>query len=153
MGGTRRATQAAGVDTGKELVVGGGRAGPVRVWDPDTEAWYDLAGMPRHPEGKVVTLNTDPDARPDVVGDINRAPFRDGAFAQVYFEHVEWTSFTGSKLTALDESARMLQSSGQLVIETGSGVRPHLRAVRGRMRELGFKYLRITEQKGGRIRI
>lgn len=135
------------------LVVGGGRAGPIRVWDAETEAWYELSAMPRHPRGRYVTLNLDLDARPDVVGDINKAPFASQSFARVYFENVEWMSFTGDNLGAINESARLLIEGGQLILETGSGVLPHLDAIKQRMREMGFHFIRVTELKYGRIRV
>jgi SAM-dependent methyltransferase len=137
----------------KVLVVGGGRAGSVSVWDAETKAWYELSAMPRHPRGRCVTLNLDLDARPDVVGDINKAPFASQAFARVYFENVEWASFTGDNLGAINESARLLRDGGQLIVATGSGVRPHLDAIKHRMRESGFQFVRITELKYGRIRV
>ena len=135
------------------LVVGGGRAGPVRVWDTETEAWYELSAMPRHPRSGYVTLNLDFDARPDVVGDINKAPFASQSFARVYLENVEWTSFTGNNLGAINESSRLLIDGGRLIVETGSGVRPHLNAIERRMRETGFHFIRVTELKHGRIRV
>lgn len=138
---------------GRVLVVGGGRAGLVRIWDADTQAWYELLAMPRHPTGRFVTLNLDLDARPDVVGDINKAPFASQTFSRVYFEHVEWTSFIGHQLGAIDESARLLRKGGQLIVETGSGVRPHLETLKHRMREVGFSFIRGTVLKYGRIRI
>jgi SAM-dependent methyltransferase len=109
--------------------------------------------MPRHPRGRFITLNLDLDARPDVVGDINKAPFANRSFVRVYFENVEWASFTGVNLGAIDESARILTSGGRLVIETGSGVRPHVEALKQRMREMRFHFIRVTELKYGRIRV
>ncbi|MHB1423730.1 MAG: hypothetical protein ACYC3I_11155 [Gemmataceae bacterium] len=94
--------------SGRVLVVGGGRAGSIRVWDAETEAWYELAAMPRHPRRRYITLNLDFDAKPDVIRDINKAPFASRSFARVYFENVEWTSFTGNNLGAINESARLL---------------------------------------------
>ena len=75
-------------------------------------------------------------------------PFR--AFTS---ENVEWTSFTGYKLAAINESARLLREDGQLTIETGSGVRPHLDAIKQRMRETGFHFIRVTVLRSGKIRI
>jgi hypothetical protein len=138
---------------GRTLVVGGGRAGPVRIWDEHTEAWYELSAMPRHPRRRFITLNRDFDARPDVIGDIKRAPFANQTFTRVVFENVEWTSFTGVNLDAIDESARLLQDRGRLMIETGSGVRLHLDTIKARMRERKFQFIRVTELKYGRIRI
>lgn len=139
--------------SGRVLVVGGGRAGPIRVWDPATEAWYELSSMPKHPRGRFITLNIDFDARPDVVGDINQAPFASQTFGRVYFENVEWASVTGDNLGAINESVCLLIDGGQLIVETGSGVRPHLDAIKKRMREVGFQFIRITELKHGRIRV
>jgi hypothetical protein len=138
---------------GRVLVVGGGRAGPIRVWDAETEAWYELSAMPRHPRGGYITLNLDFDARPDVIGEINKAPFADQSFSRVVFENVEWASFTGDNLGTINESARLLIDGGQLIVETGSGVRLHLDAIEQRMRETGFDFIRVTELKHGRIRI
>ena len=138
---------------GRVLVVGGGRAGPLRVWDAETDAWYELSAMPRHPRGRYVTLNLDLDTRPDVVGDINKAPFASRSFSRVYFENVGWMSFSGGNLGAINESARLLMDGGQLIIETGSGVRPHLNEIEQRMRETGFHFIRVTELKYGRIRV
>lgn len=138
---------------GLVLVVGGGRAGPIRVWDGATEAWYELSSMPKHPRGRFITLNIDFDARPDVVGDINKAPFASRSFRRVYFENVEWASFTGDNLGAINESARLLLGGGQLIIETGSGARPHLDAIEQRMQETGFQFIRATELNYGNIRV
>jgi hypothetical protein len=112
------------------LVVGGGRAGPIRVWDCVTEARYELSAMPRHPRRRYITFNLDLDAQPDVIGDINKAPFASESFARVYFENVEWASFTGDNLGAINESARLLIDGGQLIVETGSGVRPQLDSIK-----------------------
>jgi hypothetical protein len=138
---------------GRVLVVGGGRAGPIAIWDVKTEAWYELSAMPRHPRARFVTLDLDSDAWPDVIGDINKAPLASRAFTRVYFENVEWASFTGHNLSAVNESARLLTDGGQLIIETGSGVRPHLDAIKHRMRETGFQFIRVTELKYGKIRV
>lgn len=138
---------------GRVLVVGGGRAGSLRVWDAETEAWYDLSALPRHPRGRYITLNLDFETRPDVIGDINKAPFANQTFWRVYFENVAWASFTGDNLGAINESARLLLDGGQLIVETGSGVRPHLEAIKQRMRETGFYFIRVTELKKGKVRV
>jgi hypothetical protein len=138
---------------GRVLVVGGGRAGPLSVWDAETETWYPISAMPRHPQGRYITLNRDFAARPDVVGDINRSPFASQTFIRVYFERVEWVSFTGRNLGAINESARLLMDGGQLLIETGSGVRAQLPAITQRMREVGFRFVRVSVRKNGSIRI
>ena len=138
---------------GRVLVVGGGRAGPIRVWDVETEAWYELSAIPRHPRRQYITLNLDFDAKPDVIGDINKAPFANRSFAHLYFENVEWASFTGVNLGAINESARLLIDGGQLIVETGSGVRPHLDAIKQRMQETGFQFIRMTELDYGKIRV
>jgi hypothetical protein len=109
--------------------------------------------MPRHPRKGYVALNLDWEAWPDIVGDINKAPFASQSFARVYFENVEWTSFTGDNLGAINESVRLLIDGGQLIVETGSGVRPHLNAIKQRMREVGFQFIRVTELKYGKIRV
>jgi hypothetical protein len=138
---------------GRVLVVGGGRVGCIHVWDAETEAWYELSAMPRHPRKGYIALNLDWEARPDIVGDINQAPFASQSFARVQFENVEWTSFSGDNLGAINESARLLIDGGQLIVETGSGVRPHLNAIKERMREMGFQFIRVTELKYGKIRV
>jgi hypothetical protein len=138
--------------TSLKLVVGGGRAGPRRVWDPATEAWFEIEGMPRH-GADAVTLNIDPDARPDIIGDVAHIPFGSGTFREVYFEHVPWGAFTGGNLMAIDESARVLRPNGRLVIETGGGVKPALAALRGRMAALGFRGVRVTLRRDGSVRI
>jgi hypothetical protein len=135
-----------------KLVVGGGRAGPMRIWDSVTETWYEIEGMPE-PRSRAVKLNIDPDARPDVIGDINRAPFKSQAFVEVLFEKVPWDTFTGENLGAINESARILKPGGRLVIETGSGVRSCLAAFRERMDELGFRNIRVTQKRRGGVRI
>jgi hypothetical protein len=134
------------------LVVGGGRAAPTQVWDEATGAWYGIAAMP-HRRSRAVKLNIDPDARPDVMGDISRAPFADRVFERVVFENVTFEAFTGENLQALDESARLLCPSGQLAIETGAGVARHLPAVRSRLAKLGFRRIRVTERPRGGFRI
>lgn len=138
---------------GRVLVVGGGRAGALSVWDAETENWYPILAMPRHPQGRYITLNRDFAARPDVVGDINRSPFASRTFIRVYFERVEWTSFTGKNLGAINESARLLLDGGQLIIETGSGVRPQLPSLTQRRHETGFRFVRVSILKYGSIRI
>jgi hypothetical protein len=135
-----------------KLVVGGGRAGPRRVWDAVTAAWFEVEGMPLH-GADVVTLNIDPGAQPDMIGDVARMPFRGGAFREVYFEHVPWAAFTGGNLVAIDESARVLLPNGRIVIETGGGVKPSLPVLRERMAALGFRNVRVTFRRDGSVRV
>jgi hypothetical protein len=80
-----------------------------------------------------------------VQGDINRAPFRSGAFREVYFEKLPYDAFSGDHIGAIQEVARLLEPGGRLVIETGSAA--PLVEILTALRESGFKYLRVT-QKG-----
>jgi hypothetical protein len=66
-----------------------------------------------------ISLNIDPVANPDVLGDIASVPFKSASFDEVYFERVPFPSFTGPNTEALSESARLLHWGGQLVLETG----------------------------------
>jgi hypothetical protein len=66
-----------------------------------------------------LSLNISPAAMPHVLGTIERAPFRAGAFPALYFERVPFMAFTGRRVGALTEAARILRPVGLLVIETG----------------------------------
>jgi hypothetical protein len=120
------------------LVVGGGRS-----------ATFPTLG------NADISLNIDPVARPDVLGDIASAPFKSTSFDEVYFERVPFPSFTGPNIEALGESARLLRWGGQLVLETGTAAPvnenvAHLRAVGFvsiNVAHLGL--LRITAVLGG----
>jgi ubiquinone/menaquinone biosynthesis C-methylase UbiE len=114
------------------LVVGGGR----------------VPHYPRLKPGEV-SLNIDGDTVPHVQGDIARAPFRAESFKEVYCEKLPWDAFTGSKIGAIKEMARVLRPGGRLVIETGSLV--PIGEVLDAMREAGFSYVRVTDK--GFIRI
>lgn len=90
-------------------------------------------GFPTLKSGDV-SLNNRLNAEPHVVGDINAAPFSRGAFSEVYFEKVQYSSFTGENIGARNEAARVLSPGGRHIIETGSAGRrcgPCLRPVRG----------------------
>jgi hypothetical protein len=86
----------------RRLVVGGGRA-------PDFPrlAQFDIA------------LNIDAEAIPHVQGDINKAPFQSAVFSAVYFEKVPYDAFSGQNIGAIHEVARLLETAGRVVIETG----------------------------------
>ncbi len=114
------------------LVVGGGSA----------------RGFPKLGLGDV-SLNIDPDSLPDVLGDINRAPFAPGTFATVYLEKVPYHAFSGQNVRAIEEMARVLQWGGRLVIETGN-LAP-LDEIVPALRGAGFRYVRITDK--GYLRI
>jgi hypothetical protein len=102
-----------------------------------------------------VSLNIDPVARPDVLGDIALAPFQSASSREVYFERLPFTAFTGPNIGALSESARILQPGGRLAIETGIAA-PVAEIVAG-LRAAGFTninvdslgLLRITAVRGG----
>ena len=96
-----------------------------------------------------ISLNIDLVARPHVLGDIASAPFKSAAFSEVYFERVPFTSFTGQKIGALRESARVLESRGRMVIETGIAA-PADEIVAG-LRAAGF--LNISVASLGLLRI
>ena len=55
-----------------------------------------------------ISLNIDPVANPDVLGDIASAPFKSASFDEVYFERVPFPSFTGPNIEAISELARLL---------------------------------------------
>ena len=93
-----------------------------------------------------VSLNIDPNALPDHVGDIRNAPFLDQTFAEVYFERMPFDMFTGQNVQGLDEAARVLRSGGSLVIETGSSA--PFEAVVTRLTQLGFEHIIAGEVTG-----
>ncbi len=130
------------------LVVGGGRAPARRVYVPEFEGYIEVGAFPPLGRGDVA-LNIDPDTLPDVVGDINRAPFVDAAFDEVYFEKVTHEVFTSSGSRAIMETARVTKVGGRLVIETGAGA--PLEQLNDALHRAYFKYLRVTRK--GFIRI
>src|SRR5262249_647648 len=91
-----------------------------------------------------ISLNIDATALPHVKGDINRAPFESGAFAEVYFERVPFISFTGENTGAVFEAARLLKLGGRLIIETVS--KAPTDSIRTGLRAAGFKNVRLTEK-------
>jgi ubiquinone/menaquinone biosynthesis C-methylase UbiE len=91
-----------------------------------------------------ISLNFSPRARPDVQGDIARAPFADAVFREVYFEFVPYAAFSGRNAPAITESARVLKPGGRLVIHTGSGV--NVADLKIAMRAACFKYIRVTNK-------
>ncbi len=117
---------AGGSPASGRLVVGGGRAYPENLRPGD------------------VTLDVRTAARPNVCGDIARAPFRSGTFDEVYFERVPFTAFTGRNLGALDETARLLRPGGRLVIETGR-IAPVNEIVAG-LRAAGFHSVTVIRR-------
>ena len=96
---------AGGSPASGRLVVGGGRAYPENLRPGD------------------VTLDVRMAVRPNVCGDIARAPFRSGTFDEVYFERVPFTAFTGRNLGALDEAARLLRP-GDVTLDVRMAARP-----------------------------
>ena len=83
-----------------------------------------------------ISLNIDPVANPDVLGDIASAPFKSASFDEVYFERVPFPSFIGANIEALSESARLLHCGGQLVLETG--IAAPVDEIVARLRAVGF---------------
>jgi hypothetical protein len=83
-----------------------------------------------------ISLNIDPGASPDVLGDIASAPFKSASFDEVCFERVPFPSFTGLNIDALSESARLLHWGGQLVLETG--IAAPVDDIVARLRAVGF---------------
>lgn len=130
------------------LVVGGGRAPARCVFDASLGGFVELEKFPDLKPADV-SINIDIDAVPHVVADINRAPFADAVFREVYFEKVPFKAFTGPKVGAIKEAARILQPGGRCVIETGS-VAP-AEQIKAAMREAGFKYIRVTDKRHLRI--
>jgi ubiquinone/menaquinone biosynthesis C-methylase UbiE len=96
-----------------------------------------------------ISLNVAERAKPHVQGDIGRAPFEDAIFAEVFFEFVNYSSFTGQNVKAIKECARVLQAGGRLIIHTGRGV--NVAEVTAEMRQNGFRFIRVTNK--GYIRI
>ena len=102
-----------------------------------------------------ISLNIDPVANPDVLGDIASAPFKSASFDEVYFERVPFPSFTGPHIEALSEVARLLYVGGQLVLETG--IAAPVDEIVARLRAAGFigidvvrlGLLRVTAMLGG----
>jgi hypothetical protein len=83
-----------------------------------------------------ISLNIDPVANPDVLGDIASAPFKSASFDEVCFERVPFPSFTGPNIDAFSESARLLHWGGQLVLETG--IAAPVDDIVARLRAMGF---------------
>src|SRR5437870_893731 len=102
------------------LVVGGGR----------------VHGFPKL-RAEDLAFNIDPEARPDVQGDVIRIPFASETFGEVYFEKMRYDTFTGRNIGALDEAARVLQQGGRLVIDTG--ILAPVPETRAALRRLGFR--------------
>jgi SAM-dependent methyltransferase len=71
------------------------------------------------PRNRGVLFDYNHDALPDVVGDINHAPFATGTFDRVYFERMPYFEFTGDSIGALGEAARVLRPGGRLDILSG----------------------------------
>lgn len=127
----------------RRLVIGGGRA----------------EGMPRPKDGDVA-INIDMADGPHVQADAYRLPFKDQALPEVYFEAVPFTAFTGEKIAALKEAARVLKEGGRLVIDTGraapeaeivaaleaAGLKVVEHGLAGGSRP-GSKYLRVVAEK------
>jgi hypothetical protein len=118
------------------------------VFVPEIGDEVDYPAFPRL-KAEDISLNIKLEAMPHVVGAINRAPFRDSAFEEVYFEKVPYEAFTGDNLGAIIEVVRVLAPEGRLVIETGRDV--PISQVVAAMRRAGFKYIRITDKKFIRI--
>ncbi|MFC7534589.1 RHS repeat-associated core domain-containing protein [Actinoplanes sp. GCM10030250] len=97
------ATAQATETTALRLVVGGGRT---------SGGGAEVAGD--------VSLNIARDASPRIVGNVANIPFRAGTFKSLFFERMPYDAFTGEKIGALRQAARVLQPGGQLTIETGS---------------------------------
>lgn len=94
-----------------------------------------------------MSLNTDPAARPDVLGDILVTRFPDRSFERVRFERVPFTAFSLNRAGALGEAARILAPGGRIEIETGI-----LMPVEQVMREMpaaGFKDVQLTLMQPG----
>lgn len=70
-------------------------------------------------------------------------------FAEVFFEFVDYGSFTGQNIKAISECARVLRPGGRLIIHTGRGV--SVAEVTDAMRAHGFRFIRVTNK--GYIRI
>jgi hypothetical protein len=120
------------------LVVGGGRS-----------VHFPILGK------SDISLNIDPVANPDVLGDIASAPFKSASCDEVYFERVPFLSFTGPNIEALSEVARLLSLGGQLGLETG--IAAPVDEIVARLRAAGFigidvarlGLLRVTAMLGG----
>ena len=137
------------------LVVGGGRAGiPFEYWDAsNVQAWYRIVGdAPPPTAADYLTLNLDFDATAGCRREHQQGTFRKSDLRRVYFENVEWSSFTERQPWCYRGIALvvLVDRAAQLTIETGSGVRLHLDAIEQRMRETGFRYVRVTELKHGK---
>ena len=87
-------------------------------------------------------INLDPKALPDVQGDVARLPFCSAQFAEVYLERVPFSAFTGPRIEAVREIARVLQPGGRVIIETGI-LAPGAQ-LRGALQEVGFRNIRLT---------
>ena len=107
----------------RRLVVGGGRA----------------CGFPRLKAGDLA-LNRDPEAMPDLVGDVAWAPLASGVFEEVCFEKLPFAAFTGDNRRAIKEAVRVLRPGGRLIVETGWAV-PGAE-VRAAMRQAGLRYVK-----------
>jgi RHS repeat-associated protein len=106
------------------LVVGGGNA----------------AGFPEVP-GNAISLNIDPSAQPDVLGDVANMPFAPNSFNSATYEYVPYSAFTGENISAIEETADVLAPGGVLTIMTGSGA--PLTEITGALGEAGFSSIEV----------
>ena len=127
------APQNAGI---RRLVVGGGRA----------------PGFPVLAAGDIA-LNIVTSANPHLVADIAFAPLRAASCDTIYFERMPFPAFTGSRLDALAETARLLRPGGRLTIETGWAAPAEL--IMARLQAEGFIIVSAerNEERGGLFRI
>lgn len=116
------------VPAGKErLVVGGGRA---------TEYGTHKAPMPAL-EPSDLSLNIDPLAMPDVLGDAGAMKFPSQSFREVFFECIPKDVLTSNNGAALRETLRVLKPGGKVSILTGGRADGY--AIRAMMESMGYK--------------
>jgi len=130
----RAVLEAAGGESAPRLVVGGGRAGDMPRLRPND-----------------VSLNIERTTSPNVLGDINHAPFRNESFPEIVFENVEHSVFVGPGSTTVSATYDLLTPGGRLEIQFGS-VNAPIDDVVTRLRAEGFRDVSVRRPTAAETR-